>query len=103
MDDLESYSDDDIIKNKTGFAYCKYIMVSYQIGWVQKIFSVLKFQISKWYWVDYANGLVQDCSNSIALAMELLQFCTKTSMWHGQGLTHEQLEMHGCIISTVAN
>ena len=25
------------------------------------------------------NGLVQDCSNSSALAMELLQFCTKPS------------------------
>ena len=26
------------------------------------------------------NGLVQDCSNSIALAMELLQSCTKPSI-----------------------
>ena len=26
---------------------------------------------------DYFDGLVQDCSNSSALAMELLQFCTK--------------------------
>ena len=26
-------------------------------------------------------GLVQDCSTSIALAMELLQFCTKPSIW----------------------
>ena len=25
----------------------------------------------------YSGGLVQDCSNSIALAMELLQSCTK--------------------------
>ena len=29
----------------------------------------------------YIDGLVQDCSNSIALAMELLQLCTKPSTW----------------------
>ena len=40
------------------------------------------------YWVyfrnhEYIDGLVQDCSNSIALAMELLQSCIKPSMyWH---------------------
>ena len=28
---------------------------------------------------DYFNDLVQDCSNSSALAMELLQSCTKPS------------------------
>ena len=27
----------------------------------------------------YNNGLVQDCSNSIANALELLQFCSKSS------------------------
>ena len=29
----------------------------------------------------YIGGLVQDCSNSSALAMELLQSCTKPSIW----------------------
>ena len=29
----------------------------------------------------YIDGLVQDCSNSIALAMELLQSCTKPSIY----------------------
>ena len=29
---------------------------------------------------DYVNGLVQDCSNSIAKALELLQSCTKPLM-----------------------
>ena len=29
----------------------------------------------------YFNGLVQDCSNSIATALELLQSCTKSSIW----------------------
>ena len=28
----------------------------------------------------YIDGLVQDCSNSIANALELLQSCTKPSM-----------------------
>ena len=30
----------------------------------------------------YFDGLVQDCSISIALAMEILQSCTKPSIWH---------------------
>ena len=30
----------------------------------------------------HVDGLVQDCSNSSALAMELLQSCTKPSMLH---------------------
>ena len=29
----------------------------------------------------YVNGLVQDCRNSSALAMELLQSCTKPSIY----------------------
>ena len=35
-----------------------------------------------WYtWqVDYINGLMQDCSNSSASAVELLQSCTKPSI-----------------------
>ena len=31
--------------------------------------------------ITHIDGLVQDCSNSIALAMELLQFCTEQSIW----------------------
>ena len=30
----------------------------------------------------HVDGLVHDCSNSSALAMELLQSCTKPSMWN---------------------
>ena len=30
----------------------------------------------------HIDGLVQDCSNSSALAMGLLQSCTKTSIWN---------------------
>ena len=29
----------------------------------------------------YIDGLVQDCSNSFANALELLQSCTKPSIW----------------------
>ena len=29
------------------------------------------------YFANYINGLVQDCGDSSALAMELLQFCAK--------------------------
>ena len=35
--------------------------------------------------VDHTYGLVQDCSNSSALAMELLQSCTKPWMHHNNG------------------
>ena len=33
----------------------------------------------KWQW--HIDGLAQDCSNSIANALELLQSCTKLSIW----------------------
>ena len=33
------------------------------------------------YFTMYIDGLVQDCSNSSALAMELLQSCTKHSVY----------------------
>ena len=33
-------------------------------------------------WCGHINGLVQDCSSSSALAMELLQSCTKSSVWY---------------------
>ena len=35
--------------------------------------------VSSWY--IHIDGLVHDCSNSSALAMELLQFCAKSSIW----------------------
>ena len=33
------------------------------------------------YAVEYIDGLLQDCSNSSALATELLQSCTKPSIY----------------------
>ena len=35
--------------------------------------------------IAYIDGLVQDCSNSSVLAMELLQSCTKPSICDKQG------------------
>ena len=40
--------------------------------------------------VLYIDGLVQDCSNSIANALELLQSCTKPSTWPYDGLVQER-------------
>ena len=40
-------------------------------------FLSLQKYISRKDHYDYIDGLVQDCSNSIANAMELLQSCTK--------------------------
>ena len=40
----------------------------------------------------YVDGLVQACSNSIANALELLQSCTKPSMWKQKKVkTKEQM------------
>ena len=47
------------------------------------------YACNAWYctWHDI-NGLVQDCSNSSALAMELLQSCIKPSIWAQGGEEH---------------
>ena len=40
------------------------------------------------HWWDYVDGLVHDCSISSALPMEILQFCTKPSMYILQTLVY---------------
>ena len=49
------------------------------------IYQYRKSQIVeiRWSW-DHLNILLQDCSNSIANTMELLQFCTKPSILSSQ-------------------
>ena len=46
--------------------------------------SMTPYSVIRSHWVIqmmlYFNGLVQDCCNSSAFAMELLQFCTKPSI-----------------------
>ena len=55
--------------------------------WSWKIIPYLRFYFfSTWSWKIipyswYFDGLVQDCSNSSELAMELLQCCTKPSIY----------------------
>ena len=41
---------------------------------------------------EHFDGLVQDCSNSIANALELLQFCTKPSIWYSHSVFHMWLQ-----------
>ena len=50
---------------------------------VGKLFRIYVFTFSTWSWkiIPYFDGLVQDCSNSSELAMELLQSCTKPSKY----------------------
>ena len=38
-------------------------------------------------YIAYIDGSVQDCSNSIANALELLKSCTKPSILHNHDLT----------------
>ena len=42
--------------------------------------KITKFRGLDFYSISYIDGLVQDCSNSSAFAMELLQSCNKTSI-----------------------
>ena len=53
----------------------------------------ISFALSHQYDID---GLVQDCSNSIANALELLQSCTKPSIYCIQAifLGHNELKKH---------
>ena len=49
----------------------------------------------------HITGLVQDCSNSSALAMELLQSCTKPSIWSlNTSKCTEEKNLSCCILST---
>ena len=48
---------------------------------VQCLVSCLILRVGWHIYVAYTNGLVQDCSISIANAMEILQSCTKPSIW----------------------
>ena len=57
----------------TPFSLCSCHHIIMKFSWVINI---------DWWtgsWMDQIDGLVQDCSNSIANALELLQSCTKPS------------------------
>ena len=55
--------------------------VECQVGCVYIKF-VWQLVICITYGVDHIEGLVQDCSNSSALAMQLLQYFTKPLIWY---------------------
>ena len=50
-----------------------------------------KKKVVFWWCNEHADALVQDCSNSSALAMELLQSCTKPSMWQSVAMQRTTL------------
>ena len=66
---------------------------------------------TKWGFLDWMKshfgGSAQDCSNSIANALELLQSCTKPSIWCSWtvlpkvniGAANEKLEKKSCMVS----
>ena len=56
-----------------------YIYVGTQVMHRCVTWSIKLWQLHVWVYID---GLVQDCSNSIADALELLQSCTKPSIWY---------------------
>ena len=45
----------------------------------------------------HIDGLVQDCSNSSALAVELLHSCTKPSIYSHMGQTHKNIFLMDCL------
>ena len=48
-------------------------------------------------WLLYVDGLVQDCSISNALAMEIRQFCTKPSMCDSYAILNPMGELWGVL------
>ena len=74
-------------------------MVIYHYAW--KAESIKGQLIEPWEMEQYINGLVQDCSNSSALAMELPQSCTKPSVMGRRqtGSTHWTLGDVAVILS----
>ena len=45
------------------------------------------------------HGLVQNCSNSIANALELLQFCTKPWIWYLERHVLDVIGIHGYVVA----
>ena len=52
------------------------------MGWIKSTMKVTHGSETRSF-NSSADGLVQDCSNSSALAMELLQSCTEPLKWQG--------------------
>ena len=56
------------------------------------------YQIPRLYL--YIDGLVQDCSNSIANALELLQPCTKPSIWRNKPMLPRIVAFRSHVLSS---
>ena len=67
---------------------CKFSMVI--MVWIKARWRCIYgcYFFLSWSWISHIDGLAQDCSNSSALAMELLQSCTKPSICN----CHESLQ-----------
>ena len=50
-------------------------------GQLARIYVRFRYMDRTLIWHEYIDGLAQDCSNSIANALELLQYVTKPSIW----------------------
>ena len=51
-------------------------VMAYQVVW-----SYMDYKCEFYQLQDHVDGLEQNCSISIAIALEILQSCTKPSMW----------------------
>ena len=58
--------------------YSSYIWISHFKNWLQ--IPLFKSFVTNYVYIHHIDGLVQDWSNSIANALELLQSCTKPSI-----------------------
>ena len=69
-----------ILLKKNIFPFSQHYVNSFALKNVLYVFHLRAYT---WEWMLklHINGLVQNCSNLSVLAMELLKFCTKPSIW----------------------
>ena len=66
------------------------------IIWIVTFFIFKQKRSTLFSFVAHVNGLAQDCYNSSALAMELLQSCTKPLMCNVVIL--QPISIHSCVV-----
>ena len=68
----------------------------------QTVYHILQQKYLLYYfdneWYIYFDGLAQDCSNSTANALELLQFCSKPSILYLSRLADPEKEIIPCTV-----
>ena len=60
--------------------YYHYDALIIEITYIMNYITISNNVLTLYFHVPFIDGLVQDCSNSSALAMELLQSCTKPTI-----------------------